>query len=553
MITQLSRTGLSFKAVTFLNDQTGYASGNSDIRRTTNGGLNWDSLTFDIGMSTEIRTIYFDNVNTGYAAGNGSQILKTTNMGNHWVLQSAPYSQYYRSIYFVNVNTGYAVGDQYKIAKTTNGGIVWDSLSSGRFFYSIPLLGLRTVYFTDANNGYAMGDSIYIKTTNGGATWNDLPSTENRWFQAMYFINQTTGFIGDEFGTILKTTNGGNGFSEINTGSRGFIFSIHFPSQNTGYAIKNSSPGKVLKTIDAGESWFEIANSSLNHFYSSIFFTDVNTGYAVMDFVKKTTNGGVNWVIQNTNISTPYSVYFINSETGFVAGSDGGISKTTNSGDYWKMQNSGTTSQLRSVYFVNPDVGYVCGAGGTILKSTNQGEDWSNQISDITSDISAVTFSNVNRGYAVSDGKILFTSDGGASWIVQYSDNNYYSAVQFLNLDVGFVAPYGGYILKTTTGGIISNFGPDQTETADEFNLKQNYPNPFNPVTNLEFGISKLEFVSLKVYDVLGNEIKTLVNEMKTPGVYNVEFDGSNLPSGIYYYKIAAGNFSEVRKMMLLK
>jgi len=69
----------------------------------------------------------------------------------------------------------------------------------------------------------------------------------------------------------------------------------------------------------------------------------------------------------------------------------------------------------------------------------------------------------------------------------------------------------------------------------------------------LEFGISDLEFVSLKVYDVLGNEIKTLVNEIKSPGVYKVEFDGSNLSSGMYFYKITAGEFSEVKKMTLLK
>ena len=87
----------------------------------------------------------------------------------------------------------------------------------------------------------------------------------------------------------------------------------------------------------------------------------------------------------------------------------------------------------------------------------------------------------------------------------------------------------------------------------EKFELSQNYPNPFNPITHLGFGISNLGFVSLKVYDVLGNEIKTLVNEIKPAGYYEVEFNGSNLPSGIYYYRIKAGSFSQVRKMMLVK
>ena len=87
----------------------------------------------------------------------------------------------------------------------------------------------------------------------------------------------------------------------------------------------------------------------------------------------------------------------------------------------------------------------------------------------------------------------------------------------------------------------------------DKFLLSQNYPNPFNPVTNLEFGISNLEFVSLKVYNSLGKEVVVLVNEIKPAGRYEVTFDGSNLASGVYYYKIAAGNFTAVKRMILLK
>lgn len=88
----------------------------------------------------------------------------------------------------------------------------------------------------------------------------------------------------------------------------------------------------------------------------------------------------------------------------------------------------------------------------------------------------------------------------------------------------------------------------------DKFTLKQNYPNPFNPVTNLEFGISKPEFVTLKVYDVLGNEIKILVNENKPAGSYEVEFNGEGLSSGIYYYSLLVnGVVADTKKMILLR
>jgi len=86
-----------------------------------------------------------------------------------------------------------------------------------------------------------------------------------------------------------------------------------------------------------------------------------------------------------------------------------------------------------------------------------------------------------------------------------------------------------------------------------DFELHQNYPNPFNPTTNLEFEISELGFVSLKIYNALGVEVAVLVNEIKPAGYYSFQFDGANLPSGIYYYRLESGDFSQVKKMTLLK
>jgi len=86
-----------------------------------------------------------------------------------------------------------------------------------------------------------------------------------------------------------------------------------------------------------------------------------------------------------------------------------------------------------------------------------------------------------------------------------------------------------------------------------EFSLFQNYPNPFNPSTNIEFRIADFGFVSLKVYDVLGNEIATLINEEKSAGTYEVEFSAEALTSGIYFYSLTAGSFTETKKMILLR
>jgi len=87
----------------------------------------------------------------------------------------------------------------------------------------------------------------------------------------------------------------------------------------------------------------------------------------------------------------------------------------------------------------------------------------------------------------------------------------------------------------------------------DKFELSQNYPNPFNPVTNLEFGIAKLEFVSIKIYDVIGRELITLVNEVKEPGYYKIQFNAGNLSSGVYFYRMEAGDFVTVKKFVVMK
>ncbi|MBT8379705.1 MAG: T9SS type A sorting domain-containing protein [Ignavibacteria bacterium] len=86
-----------------------------------------------------------------------------------------------------------------------------------------------------------------------------------------------------------------------------------------------------------------------------------------------------------------------------------------------------------------------------------------------------------------------------------------------------------------------------------KFDLEQNYPNPFNPTTKIKYQIPESSFVKLKVYDVIGNEIATLVNEKKLAGTYEIEFYGTGLPSGIYFYQLKAGNFIETNKMLMLK
>ena len=144
-------------------------------------------------------------------------------------------------------------------------------------------------------------------------------------------------------------------------------------------------------------------------------------------------------------------------------------------------------------------------------------------------------------GYADEGKCVRQTSDSGFIIIGKTEVHNSRSDIYIIKTDKnGYANP------PVAINSLTSNI-PQKLE------LNQNYPNPFNPVTNLEFSISKTGFVSLKIYDVLGKEIRTLVNEIKQPGIYKVEFDGSSLSSGVYFYKIEAGSFVQTKRMLLLK
>jgi len=112
---------------------------------------------------------------------------------------------------------------------------------------------------------------------------------------------------------------------------------------------------------------------------------------------------------------------------------------------------------------------------------------------------------------------------------------------------------FGGTILRTTTGGVVSVQQDPQADLPLHSSLSQNFPNPFNPSTTIKFQISSSKYVTLKVYAVLGQEVATLVNEELRPGSYKVTWDARAFPSGVYFYRIVVGSFTETRKLVLLR
>jgi hypothetical protein len=162
------------------------------------------------------------------------------------------------------------------------------------------------------------------------------------------------------------------------------------------------------------------------------------------------------------------------------------------------------------------------------------------------------------NGTAVGDnGTILHTSDGGSTWVPQTSGTtkNLYG-LNFSNSSTGTIVGEDGTILRTTTGGATSvddDPGSAPFHRPDGFILAQNYPNPFNPTTTIQFTIVNRQSTIVNVYDLLGREVAVLVNEVKEPGTYTVQWDANGVSGGVYFYRLRAGDFVQTKRMLMLK
>jgi photosystem II stability/assembly factor-like uncharacterized protein len=384
----------------------------------------------------------------------------------------------------------------------------------------------------------------------GWSTLN-LPSVTNS--RGIYFKNANTGIVSD-----FKTTNGGQSWVNINPSSE--INALSFPDTAIGYCIASTSGGQnIYKTTNLGNNWvIQQSPSALG--LTGLYFININTGYACggAHSIIKTTNGGNNWILLNDNFPFYYytNIYFVNTLTGFITGytDTGYVIKTTDGGQNWNIKYF-TGQQFHSIFFINSNTGFI---GGTnLFVTTNSGVNWNQKFGYNSPPMFSIYFPSPSTGYACyANGDIIKTIDGGNLWLRQYPVTSYalYS-IFFINNDVGYAcANDHGIVLKTTNGG-----GPPigiksiDTEIPDRFSLSQNYPNPFNPVTIINYELPTAGLVKMVIYDILGREVKTLVNEKQSAGKYKVDFDGTNLPSGVYFYRLESGDFVSTKKMVLLK
>ncbi|MDZ4713792.1 MAG: YCF48-related protein [bacterium] len=387
--------------------------------------------------------------------------------------------------------------------------------------------------------------------------WTIRPSGTPNHLQSVFFINESTGWVCG-FETILKTTDCGTSWSEqfIN----GFLRSVYFTDENTGWVCGDN--GKLFRTTDGGTTWL-LKNLNITSGLNKIIFQDQNTGLLAGNnrTILKTTNGGGNWMsmIGSYNFQNLYSSIIIEPDTYLCSGNESTIYKSTNAGISWDSISFNMPNPLFAVEFINLNTGFVTGCCGMFLKTTDSGLNWSAE-AFLTPGYSvhSLKFYDSNTGWLAGDaGYVMRTTDSGDRWDSLNSgvSQDLYS-VTFVNNDTGFVVGNNGTILKTTNGGgpgYSVSVNNSNTLVADKFYLSQNYPNPFNPNTIINYELKVTNYVTLKIFDINGKEVSTPVNQNQVAGNYAVTFDGSNFPSGVYFYDLTAGEFSEVKRMVLLK
>ncbi|HEY6437779.1 MAG TPA: T9SS type A sorting domain-containing protein, partial [Ignavibacteriaceae bacterium] len=390
------------------------------------------------------------------------------------------------------------------------------------------------------------------------------------------FVDSLTGWAAGEAGTIIRTTDGGDSWDVQNSTVQTFIVDIFFINKNLGWAltIKDEFPfnSVILKTTNGGDIWSAENFADSSQYLRTIFFFDSLNGFVGGTYIGYTSDGGNKWTGAeiDSNMVSDFPVYnfrFFNRQFGYACGGFidrvGVIWRTTNSGFNWNAQGV-SVDEVFDVYILD-SIKAVSLSGDpeglfpiSKITTTNSGETWNNEALSFFGLSFAFDFRTYNEGWSASGYKFLLTTNRGESWSeFETPDSAVIYDLQFTDARNGYAVGDNGVVLKfnPTLVGIENDL-----KLPGEFNLYQNYPNPFNPSTNIRFSISSAsggEFVSLKVYDVLGNEIAILINEEKIPGDYEVEFNTSSISplpsSGIYFYKLKSGNFIQTKKMIYLK
>ena len=500
------------------------------VAKSTDNGLTWSSNSFLLNTNILFDMALAPGTNNLFAVGRQytigtRQVFYSSNYGTNWTTKDLGIDMNASSICMVNTQIGYISGTNCQVLKTTDGGVNW-------FPVTQPTTGTFDIYNVD----FVTPDLGWV------------------------FINYTpiTG------GNIFKTTNGGTTWTQQGSNISNAIYSADMVDANIGYVTLNSSNKPIYKTTDGGNNWLSIT-TPLTGITEAVKAIDANTLYIGANFgttrMAKSTNGGTNW----TPVTLPVpvdinSIDFMDADTGYVCGnSTTVVCRTTNGGTNWTFQNVHLPT-LAGVKVLSNDIAYALGTYGSIMRYDIHGF----VPVELVSFTSSVSGNNVllkwntatelnNQGFDVERAaipgnweKIGFVAGSGTT-----TEPRSYS---FVDNDLN-TGKYYYRLRQVDYNGTFEYSDVIQVEVVVPFDfaLEQNYPNPFNPNTMIRFSVPQNSMVNIKVYNIVGQEVAEIVNDVKTSGRYEISFEANGLASGIYLVKMQAGDFTSTIKMTLLK
>jgi photosystem II stability/assembly factor-like uncharacterized protein len=573
----------------FLDELNGFAGGYNNLLKTSDGGLTWS----EVNNTFSAYSIFFLTKDIGLiSVPNG--IKKTTNGGVDWQpIGMSVYNFTPSKIFALDTNNIYVVGSgddfygnilYYAFYQTSNGGINW----TGKTFTS----QITDVFFESPAKGWLCAGKI-LRTINGGISWD----TTNGAGLRFDFEGSHSWSAGDN--TISYSDDGWQTATpQISSIFSGFLWDGYAKDKNNVYACGSNET--ILGTKDGGINWQKYYSSPENiHLNAITAFNNEIWSVGEQGKVVYSTDNGNNWVEKTIAGKWLSDIIFLSDGTGYIAGSadsTGAIFSSTDGGETWNLKKSFTNLwSVDKIKFSSDNLGWAVGSPQSIMRSTDKGLTWETVVDSIFA-VSNIAISGDTAWFTYYN-KVLRTIDAGKTWesfkVFDYNNVIFSGCdIDFVNSIVGYVSAYDSRIFKSTDGGIswnkedipngLNNFAidfidenigwafgypgtilkrdPNYTSVNNhkeflpsDFYLNQNYPNPFNPTTIINYSIPKASFVTIKVYDILGREITTLVNEQKSPGNYNVQFNASRFSSGVYFYRMQAGDFVQTKKLVLLK
>ena len=401
---------------------------------------------------------------------------------------------------------------------------------------------LRALHFSDSVTGWAVGDSgTIIHTGNGGLTWEVQESQIEHPVVDVYFLDGEKGwaiaqnYTSQPYGTIiLKTDNAGENWEEENYPEENiFMNCILFLDSLNGWM--GGSPHAIVNTTDGGEIWQQatVDTSTLAFFpVLSIQFWDEQYGYAsggVFDIAGvtwRTSDGGVNWYaidVSDAPADEVHELYLFDSINVIGIGGD-------------------------------PDFAF----GAAVIRTNDGGMNWDYEEIGIQGNGFDIDFRTSDHAWAPMGPQqaLIYSTDAGDTWTpIDSPENTEIYEIAFPDSLHGYASGREGAFLKyiPPTGVMVNEPGRE----VPFFRLEQNHPNPFRQLTIIDYRLSIKGIVKLEVFDSQGMLIRTLSEGPKQLGDYEVVFDGSGLPPGLYFYQLSihssanGGISSEIRKMVL--